>query len=761
MINVYVVNDNSQGAIPMKNRVAGLVSIVSGALATAAASAQSTPQPASQTDPVGSVLEEIVVTARYKEERLQDIGLSATAYSAETMRATGMKSFQDLAAMTPGLNLADRGPNKSNVSFRGLANLSPAYNWQRATAAVGIFLDDVSVVTPFSTQRSWNVFDMERIEVVRGPQGTLYGEGAMGGAVRFVTSDPSLAEVDGRVAATYGAYENGHGGNWRADGTVSLPLVEDRFGVRLTAFHQDDAGFIDYTGIGVEGGNDYQSWGGRVVLLAVPMDRLRLRASVTYEDSDLGSEWTVTEDPDKLENTNNFALEPQKDEALVVSARIDYQLAGGTLSSITGYWDRRRQDLGMEPNLSLGIGFPATKVFKMNDDGFSEELRFVSDQLGRARFSVSAYYKSSDQEFDGEEYSAVPSLPGSVLLENEDYSGEHYAIAGEFAYALTDRLTATVGARYFDETVDAHQVWTEPEVLFNGIPTVAFDTELSISEVLPKFLLEFRPNRDLLFYGGASRGARNGNLNITSTVVLSTAAGAPLPRASGADSAWSYEIGAKTSWDEDRLNANLAIYYIDWDDLQAEAGSPPIPIGAAETSLPYNANVGSARSVGGELELTWRPTPSVGISLVAGYTDAELRNSFVLNSVNGSTVPEGTDVPFTPEYKLAASVSGKKPLGDTMMLTGYLSYERTGAQVTGLFSDPVNVAIIPYEHVDAYDTLNVRAGIDFDRWSITAFVDNVTDENVGVATSGSSVASGINYFVNRPRTVGLTVEARF
>jgi outer membrane receptor protein involved in Fe transport len=415
----------------------------------------------------------------------------------------------------------------------------------------------------------------------------------------------------------------------------------------------------------------------------------------------------------------------------------------------------------MEPNLSLGIGFPATKVFKMNDDGFSEELRFVSDQLGRARFSVSAYYKSSDQEFDGKEYSAVPALPGSVLLENEEYSGEHYAIAGELSYALTDRLTVTAGARYFDETVDAHQVWTEPEVLFNGIPTVAFDTELSISEVLPKFLLELRPNEDMLVYAGASRGARNGNLNITSTVVLSTAAGAPLPRASGADSAWSYEIGAKTSWDDERFLANLAIYYIDWDDLQAEAGSPPIPIGAADTSLPYNANVGSARSVGGELELTWRPTSAIGVSLLAGYTDAELRNSFLLNSVNGSTVPKGTDVPFTPEYKVAASLTGKQPISDATTLVGYLSYERTGEQVTGLFSDPVNVAIIPYEQVDAYDTLNVRAGLEFGRWSVTAFVDNVTDENVGVATSGSSVATGINYFVNRPRTMGVTLEARF
>lgn len=746
------------------------VAAVIASLAATAAAAQTTEsatappavdskRSASAGETSSDTLGEVVVTARYRQERLQDIGLSASVISGEDLAT--VTQLADIAARTPGLNIADRGPNKSNVSFRGMANLSPAYNWQRSTAAVGMYLDDVSVVTPFSTQRSWNLFDVSRVEIVRGPQGTLYGEGAMGGAIRYIVADPSLTQVEGRAAITGSQYENGDGNNWRADATVSLPLVRDKASVRLTAFKQDDAGFIDYTIPGVDGGNTYRSTGGRIVVLGLPTDRLRLRASATYEDAKLGSEWTVTGNADDLQNTNNFALEPQHDKALIVSVRADYELGYGTVSSITGYWDRQREDLGLEPNLSLGLGFPATKNFAMNDEGVSEELRFVGAPVGKADYTVVGYYKSSRQEFRGQEFSAVPGLPGIALDEFEKYSGTHFAVSGEVRYAWTDRLKTTLGVRYFQEEVDADQVWTEPEVLFNGVPSAAFQTELSISKVLPKVLLEYRPADNALLYATAARGARNGNLNITSTVVLSSAVGTPLPRSANADSAWSYEVGAKTSWLDRRLTANIAAYYIKWKDLQAEAGSPPIPIGAAFSSLPYNANVGTARSLGAEIALLWQPNKNVGAELSAGYTDAKLENSFLLNSINGSTVPEDAKIPFTPEYKVATGLFGKLWLNESTVLTGRADYQYTGSQITGLVSEPVNVAIIPVVDVASYGLLNLRTGLEFPRWSVTAFVDNATSRNVGVATSGSSAATGINYFVIRPRTAGLTVNVSF
>ncbi|MBL8265264.1 TonB-dependent receptor plug domain-containing protein, partial [Steroidobacter sp.] len=239
-------------------------------------------------------LEEVVVTARFKEERLQTIGLSAVALSGESLRDAGASTFQDIAGQMAGLNLSDRGPNRIDVSFRGMANVTEGNDWQRSTATVGIYLDDVSVVTPFPTQRSWNMFDVSRVEVVRGPQGTLYGEGAMGGAVRFVTQDPSLERFEGRVAASWGSYSHSSGNNWRGDATFSMPLIDDVLGLRLTAFKQDDAGFIDFTGAGVRDANSFESSGGRIVLLAKPSENLRVRTSVTYEDSDLASEWKVT-----------------------------------------------------------------------------------------------------------------------------------------------------------------------------------------------------------------------------------------------------------------------------------------------------------------------------------------------------------------------------------------------------------------------------------------------------------------------------------
>ncbi|MBL8271392.1 TonB-dependent receptor, partial [Steroidobacter sp.] len=504
---------------------------------------------------------------------------------------------------------------------------------------------------------------------------------------------------------------------------------------------------------GVRDANSFESSGGRIVLLAKPSENLRVRTSVTYEDSDLASEWKVTDVPERLLNTNNFALEPQQDSALVASARVDYTASFGELSAITGYWDRERRDRGLEPNVTFAF-LPVTKDFQMNDRGFSQELRFVSEPIGKARVTMAAYYKSSDQEFDALEESAVLSFPGSLLIEKEEYSGKQYSVSSELSYAWTDALTTTVGARYFKENIDTYQLWTEPEIVFT-IPRAEFHTELPIEEVLPKVLVEYRATPDLLFYGGATRGARNGNLIYTSILVISDSYGLALPRTSDADSAWSYEIGTKTSWLDNRLTANVALYYIDWQDLQMTASTPPYSVGGGVLSFVYSANVGSARSVGGEIDVAWRPSQYFNVNLSAGYTDAKLGNEVLIDAVSGIRVPKDAMIPFTPEYKGAVTIAGRYPLGTALTATTNIGVQHIGPQASRLRQIPDD-PVQPYEKYPAYTIVDVRAGVEWNDWTVTAFMRNATDKIVGVTG-----AAGFNYRVNTPRTIGLMVSTSF
>jgi iron complex outermembrane receptor protein len=724
------------------------------------------PPPANEGSASGSVsqqtnnLDEIVVTARYREERLQDIGMSASVLSGAQISQAGLRDLQDLAAMTPGLDITDRGPNESNVSFRGMATLLSPTNWERNNALVGIYIDDVSVVTPFSNQRSWNLFDMSRVEIVRGPQGTLYGEGAMGGAIRYVTADPSLTEFDGRVAVTGSHYQGSDGNNGREDVTLSIPIIDNEVAVRLTGFNEHDAGFINFTVPGIRDGNDFNSSGGRFVLLALPTEELRERLSVTYEKSELGSEWVVTGNPQDLTNSNNFTLQPQNDSALVVSNRVDYHLSTGTFTSVTGFVDRAREDLGLEP-VATFEGVPATKVFLIADRAWSEDLRYVSALSGPLNFSGGVYYKADQQHEPLLETSAAPPLVGSILDENEQYRDKQVGVYGEVRYDLSSQLRATLGARYFRDSVDAFQEWIQPESFYNFIPSSAFQTTLTINKVLPKTLLEYKATDDILVYGGVSEGARNGGLNVTSTVTISTFLGHPLPRVYDPDSALSYEIGVKTDWLDKRLIANADVYYIDWRNLQAQAGSPPIPFGPETISLGYFTNVGNARSVGGEFELDWHPNDRFGATLAGSYTDATINTPFVESTVSGATVPGGARIPFVPKYKLSSSIYEAQNLTDTVRLTEYVDFQYTAPEATSLYSNPPVNPTTPFYQAPGYGQLNLRAAVDVKTWTITTFVNNVTNRIVGVAPGQSTTLTGLNYYVNRPRTVGLTIMDSF
>lgn len=704
-----------------------------------------------------SVLEEVVVTARFREERLQDVGAAITAFQGEQLERNEMRDVADLVYRTPGVDLYTRGPNKADVTIRGMANLVLQSDFQRINGLTGVFFDGLSVTTPANGQRAWNMFDLERVEILRGPQGTLYGEGSMGGAIRYVSRSPDLNEIEARMSGTFTSVADADDFGWQFNGTVGLPIVEDRLGVRLTGFYREDPGFIDFRTAGVEDANSFRSTGGRAVVLSRPTDRLTARVTAVYENSTVASASLATVDVEDLNNDFHPILEPQQDEAFFISAQLDYETDLGTLTSITGYFERHVDDLGLDARNVTGFGgLPLEKVFLHDHEAISQEVRFVMNRKGRFGLLLGAYYKDSEQLADLQIRVDVPGLSGTVLDEDESYDGKQFSLFGELSYQLSERLDVTAGLRYFKEDVDSDQLWRQPDVILNFIPTDQFDTTISIEELLPKFLLEFKATDDSLLYLGATQGARNGALNVTSTIQFIAFTGVDNTpfRTYRPDSAWSYEAGAKTSWLDGTLRANMAAYLSEWEDLQLLVTTPPLPPFFVN-GLGFISNAGTARSIGAELELDYRPSENLRFFLSGTVADAELTEEVLFNQSLGITIPKGSPIPGVSDWTYNVGTELSRPLGATgMTLVGRVNYQRRAASSNVVTTDPPPAVV---NHAPEFGLLNAGLGLQGESWRVDIFANNITNEIVPLYEAFDN----IGFYINQPRVIGLTIEKSF
>lgn len=722
------------------------------------------PDPVNGTPPsdANQVLEEIIVTARYRDESSQDIGLSLMTLSGSELEDQGIESLNDIATRVPNLNLSYSGPNKMNLSIRGLANAISDNTFGRNNPLIGMFLDDISIATSFSTQRSMNTFDLEAIEVLRGPQGTLYGEGSMGGALRYRTNSPDLDDYSAKIRVRVSTPEKSDDIGHRYDATLNLPIITDVLGLRLTGFWNKEAGYIDFTGttsdiipnVVLEGvpksdANEFMSQGIRAIALATPTDDLSIRFNLTFEESEVDAEFLTTANGPDLVNTNYFNLQPGEDDILLVSGRLDYSVGNGTFTSITGYVDRDRFDGGQEGGTSFAFLSPSINDFDIQEESFSQELRFVSSLAGRFNFLTGLYFKSVETTADIRLISALDPSPGTVLDEDEFYDAQQIAAFGELSFDYSDQLRATFGLRYFEEEVDASQEWFQPDFLFSAFPDFSFDAELTIKEWLPKLLLEYKTSDDALLYGSVTRGARNGGLNQTSTVAIANAQGVFIPRTYNEDSATSYEAGVKSQWLDGRLIANAALFYIAWEDLQARSidASSGVAIG-------FLRNVGDAVSQGVEVDVVAEPTDWLNLALRGAYTDATLDQQISLGV--GVVSIEDARIPNTPEYQISIVADVEYPLGlaseSGFNFVAHADYQLIGPMVNAIEQTPETPSVL---RIDDYSLANIQVGVDNGRWGVYLFSTNLFDERVFLDNSLST----LNVTINPPRTVGLMFKA--
>ena len=717
-------------------------------------------------------LEEVVVTARFRSESVQDIGASISAMGSEQIESLGLATVGDLAAFAPGLNLADRGPGRNDVNVRGIGRLIGFQDLAPTPQSVGVYYDDVPINIAAGTQLDVLFFDIDRVEVLRGPQGTLYGESSTGGTVLYKGKDPVLSEFGGQIEADVNSIDGG-GTEYGIRGVVNIPLSNDKAAIRLLANRTAQDGFIDNSTYGADDLNDFETNHYRATLLAEASENLTFRVSGIYEERDSGATWLESGDPSNKEflffdNRDDYIEE----EYSLVSFRADWQLDNLNLQWVTGYFDRsiERDVYDAVPaafitslTLPAGIAADGRSQDQTDYEQLSQEIRLVSQFDGSLNFVAGAFYKDSDQIITGlatSEELLLLGLPTNLLYDVYVYDSETEQVSafGEIYYKLNEQLTLTAGLRYHDETID---VVSPPNNFASfGLTLPPVDTSVDVDEWLPKFSIEYTPNEDMLFFAGVSTGIRNGNTNFTSTLGFAELFGIDVTgkETYGDDAVTAYEVGAKFNLLDNALTLNGSVYYNDWEDLQ---------VAVAQATLGLIENVGDAYTMGFELEARWSVSDQVSLFALGNWTEAETDEDFVTNldSAPPGITPEGTDIPYTPEYTLATGAEYSLNFGSDSQLVLRGTYRYTGDYATA-FEDNAPV-------LGGFGVLDLAAAYSTNNWRATLRLSNATDENEIVSlgefdsaalSSGGILPPGLSYnqtYTNRPRTLSLNVSYTF
>jgi iron complex outermembrane receptor protein len=758
-------------------------------------------------------LEEVLVTARFREERIQDIGASIAAYDESLIEREGLLNVQDISLRTVGMEVIRLGPNINDINIRGISNALPTGRGQKALAAT--FLDDVVVSGLGSgAATDFNTFDLARIEVLRGPQPTHFGEGSVGGTLRYFSNDPDLS---GNFSGTTrgGVASTKHGdSSWRIDTAMTVPVIENQLALRLVGYHQDEGGFIDLPNVGLDDANDFDSDGVSGVMLWQPNEKFTVRFSANINRLDYGETNEIDPTQDGLDGSLNgsnlysaASIEASNsDDYDLYALKMTYDFNVITVESITGYFDRNLKTAAENSANTVGFRLFLENAFGVTDidttvlsssdtqeETFTQEFRFISGFEGPLNFTGGLYYKDSQLDpvtsltSEGLAAILVPPTP-NLFYSDTTEDTEQLSAFVELNWSVTESLRLTGGARYVREdfTTTINEQVLIQVAQFQGIdPNTGYpqfpvgsdlDTlasfglgnsfDFDLREWLPRIGMEYDINDDMLFYGSAARGMRNGGLN----PVVSAAFLALDPDTGefndavfrdalefAEDTVDTIELGLKTMLSNGRATINGAIYWSDYQDPQVLVGVPFFGV----------KNAPDVDIWGVEFESTYLLDDNWTAFANVAYLDAEFTDNMKLTEI--PDVPEdfedlsqGNRPANTPEWTLTVGADFDYPFRGDLSFFGHGSFsyvdERYGAAQN-----------FPSTEFGSMEILNLRLGIRGERWSLTAYGSNLLDDIEKQATvapsngafideSGVLDANLSQVFVNRPRTVGLMLQ---
>jgi len=730
-----------------------------------------------------SVLEEVLVTATYREVSVQDLSLAISALTSVTLENMGATEIQDYYRVVPNFSVVDRGPGLRMYSLRGISTGIVT----QSAATVGVYLNDIPL-SAAGFQPDIKLFDLERIEVLRGPQGTLYGEGSMGGTLRMITPDPDPSGFYGKAEGTLSSTKDG-GTNYSAAAMVNVPLAEDIFAIRASAYYYDWSGFIDRIAqpdgvqldfgamIGLPPGiipvldsgpieganniNDEETKGGRISMLWKATDKLSIELGYLSQDSNFGGRPTEANNVGEYK-TDFYLDEVVSDDISITNLSINYDLGWANLLSATSLWDRNVDRLSDNADLGNSI-FPGAKLAGVGtateefQDQLTQEFRLTSKSGERLEWIAGFYYVDKNDGFEQwmvddlnffVDFVNILGIPVTDARQLLDLSGSfeetQSAFYGEIDYKFNDRWSGTVGLRYFDYEQTTTIVNNDINVLGLGLQDGVYDG--SDSGTTSKFSLRYAVSENVLLYATAAEGFRIGGVN--------TAPGVPEDQVVfGPDTLWSYEFGAKTSSSDGRWVFNAAVFYIDWTDIQLA-----LPIGFSFGTV----NAGAAEVTGAEFELSWYPMDKLSITASLGLNDGELSKDVpeADNPDNPNPGFKGDTLPGVADMTGSLSIQYTSPVEQwNMDWFVRADYQYTGDSQT-TFNELSTANFLPsYFELDSYGILNLRLGLSGERWGASLYVDNATDERAVILRDNAAYAERTTR--NRPRTIGVRVKVNF
>ncbi|WP_129649584.1 TonB-dependent receptor [Peristeroidobacter agariperforans] len=670
-------------------------------------------------------LEEIVVTAQRRQERLQDVPMTIAVLDSELLDQSTVQGLTDSLNRVPGVTMFDGG--RTTITVRGVSAAGSSFSGSSPT---GYYLDS----TPFGFVKSAmvpdaTVFDLDRVEVLKGPQGTLYGANSISGVVRILTNDPNMDELEAKGMASLSSTKGG-GDGYRGDMAVNVPIVTGKLAVRAVAGYNHIGGWID--GPAGKDLNDSDVGNFRMKVAAKPTDDFSVLASVWSSRRDNNAPPTSDRFDRRLRTLDESSMEDFDAYGL----QLDYAFPIVTLSSRTSYIDYRRRD-SSDLGDAFGLGEPIGLISTFKSHVFAEELLASYDEGGAWLWSLGGFYRDAK---DPQDQDFVPEglVPALVWFD----SSRSFATFGQVTRRLFDKkIEVTAGLRYFRDRVEQQEYIHFPD------PTLPVDaTSKKFDATTPRFAVSWRPSDDLSLYASYSRGFRSG----FEQDVIVQASRPGLPPANP-DKLTNYEIGAKGSAWGNLLGYDLAVYYLDWNDVQQGVQVPF----AEDTYALAITNAGSASGFGFDAAINAHLTDSLEVA--AGFSMNDLTFDRDIYSGGSVLFAKGSRLRHSPEYTASLSAAYKFSLGRS----GYTGAFSTSANYTSANGSNVLLGT-EAQPPEGDEILLARASIVLSSpsdWELSLFSENITDRRSTIEYGSSGDPDDLRRLP--PRRIGLQVEYRF
>lgn len=729
-------------------------------------------RPDARTSAAPMVLEEVLVTASRRVQALQDVPMAITALRPDNFTAIGLTELSDIVGYTPGFNYSNRlgrPGGGGTLTARGVGQ-------QGGTPVVGVYVDDVPLSNNGPYANGEFAFDgllgdIERVELLKGPQGTLYGATSIGGAVKYVTRKPALEDFRGTAKVTLSSTTSG-GFNKIFSGNISTPLVTDKVGITLAGFYEDNAGFVDNVEAGTgnlirENMDSYDRYGVSGDFYVRFSGRFDFRARVLHQSSDFDGMSRASLDPNTLEPIHGaydslLALGTNQLENTYAAGTLEYRFDWATVTSTSSYV---KDSLATVTDLTTLLSGPAdffsgsapgtTTAVPFTDDTGSEkfvqEVRMTSEASDAVEWIVGLYYAEEDTS----KFQTITAEPTGFNLYTSDGPSSYleYAAFGNLTYYFTPEFDVTAGARISRSEMDVASDSSGP--FGAGVPTVS---EIKSTVDTWMFAARYRPSDALSLYARAASGYRSAPAALPLVDPLTGQTIQPLV---APDTLWSYEVGAKGEAADGRLSYELALWYVDWSNFQARVIFNGFSVfGNAESGI-------TAKGIEGSVTLN--PTDNFSITSNVAYSNSSLNEDEpTLDGLKGQQVVFVPKWTVSTQARYGFTAFGDLPahIGGGFRYTGGTRSDFTdgGAFIPGV-SDGVDGPFDSAFNIptDARFLVDLNAGFLWQNLSLNIFVTNLFNKTAYSSTFGRNVdgvleATGVPI---RPRTIGLSAAIDF